>query len=47
MPLPMDDDDYKDSDLESEPGEEEYISDEVLNENDFITDPFFYEENIP
>ena len=39
----MDDDD----DQESDPDEKEYISDEVLNENDLITDPFFYQENIP
>ena len=43
MPPPMDDDD----DRESDPDEKEYISDEVLNENDLITDPFFYQENIP
>ena len=41
MPPPMDDDD-QDSDSESDPDEEEYFSDEVLNENDFITDPYFY-----
>ncbi|XXG85977.1 hypothetical protein AAC387_Pa11g0971 [Persea americana] len=38
MPPPMDDDD-QDDDLELDPDEEEYLSDEVLNENDFIIDP--------
>ena len=47
MPPPMEDDDYQDSDLESDPDEEEYLSDEVLNENDFITNHFFYQVNIP
>lgn len=42
MPPPMADDD----DQESDPDEEECLSDEVLNENYFITDPFFYQENI-
>ena len=45
MPPPMDDDD-QDSDLESDLDEEEFLSDEVLNENNFITDPYFYQENI-
>ena len=43
---PMDDDD-QDNDLESDPDEEQYLSDEVLNENDFITDPYFSQENFP
>lgn len=48
MPSPMDeDDDYEGSDQESDPDEEEYLLDEVLNENDFTTDPLFYQENIP
>ena len=34
MLQPMDDDD-QDNDLESDPDEEEYLSNEVLNENDF------------
>ena len=38
MLLLMDDDD-QDNDPESNPDKEEYLSDEVLNENDFITDP--------
>ncbi|XXG82451.1 hypothetical protein AAC387_Pa10g0398 [Persea americana] len=42
----MDDDDQGD-DPESDPDEEEYLSDEVLNENDFISDPYFYQEIIP
>ena len=45
MPPPMDDDD-QDSDLESNPDEKEYLSYEVLNENDFIIDPYFYQEHI-
>ena len=46
MPPPLDDDD-QDNDPESDPDEEEYLSDEVFIENDFITDPYFYQENIP
>ena len=45
MPPPFDDDD-QDNDPESDPDEEEYLSDEVLNEDDFNTDPYFYQENI-
>ena len=45
MPQPMDDDDLE-SDPESDPDEEEYISNEVLNENDLIANPYFYQENI-
>ena len=45
MQPPMDDDD-QDSDPESDPDEEEYSSAEVLNENDFIIDTYFYQENI-
>lgn len=37
---PMDDEGW-------EPDDEEYLLDEILNENDFITDPFFYQEVIP
>ena len=40
MPPPMDDDD-QDSDPKSNPDEDEYLSNEVLNENDFIIDPYF------
>ena len=46
MPPPMEDDDYQDSDRESNPDEKDYLSDEMLNENGFIIDPFFYRENI-
>ena len=46
MPLTIDYD-YQDSDQESDPDEQEYLSYEILNENNFITDPFFYQENIP
>ncbi|XXG47263.1 hypothetical protein AAC387_Pa02g1935 [Persea americana] len=46
MPPLMDDDD-QDSDPESDPDEEKYLSSEILNENDFITDPYFCQENIP
>ncbi|XXG62972.1 hypothetical protein AAC387_Pa05g1254 [Persea americana] len=46
MPPPMDDDD-QDNDPESDSNEEEYLSDEVLNENNFIIDPYFYQEIIP
>ena len=42
----MNDNDYQDSDQELDPDEEEYLLDEILNENIFITDPFFYWENI-
>ncbi|XXG42198.1 hypothetical protein AAC387_Pa01g2530 [Persea americana] len=45
MPPPMEDDD-QDNHRELDFDEEEYLSDEVLNENDFITDPFFYQENV-
>ena len=45
MPPPMDDDDHE-NDPESDLDEEEYLSDRVLNENDFITDPYFYQEII-
>eukprot|EP00268_Persea_americana_P011078 TRINITY_DN14606_c0_g2_i1.p2 TRINITY_DN14606_c0_g2~~TRINITY_DN14606_c0_g2_i1.p2 ORF type:complete len:284 (+),score=65.01 TRINITY_DN14606_c0_g2_i1:3752-4603(+) len=47
MPPPMDDDDNHDNDLKLDPDEEDYLSDEELNENGFITNPFFYQENIP
>ena len=43
---PMDNDD-QDNDPESNPDEKEYLSYEILNENDFITDPCFYQEIIP
>ncbi|XXG41745.1 hypothetical protein AAC387_Pa01g2147 [Persea americana] len=46
MPPPIDDDDQG-SDPELDLDEEKYLSDEVLHENDFITDPYFYQENIP
>lgn len=46
MSPPMDSD-YQDNDRELEPDEKEYLSNEVLNENDYITDPFFYLEIIP
>ena len=42
MSPPMDDDD-QDNDPEPEPEEEEYLSNKVLNENDFIIDPYFYQ----
>ena len=42
----MDNDD-QDSDPKLDPDEEEYLSDEVLNQNDFITDPYWYQENVP
>ena len=45
MPPPLDEDD-QDNDPESDPDEEEYLSDEVLNENDFIIDPYFYQKVI-
>ena len=38
MSPPMDDDDQGD-DSKLDPNEEEYLSYEILNENDFITDP--------
>ena len=41
MPPPMDDDDQC-IDPKSHPDEKEYLSDELLNENDFINDPYFY-----
>lgn len=43
---PMDDDDYQDNGPKLDLDEEDYLSDEVLSENDFIIDPFFYQENI-
>ena len=46
MPPPMDDDDYQDNDQKSNPKEEEYHLDEILNENDFIIDRFFYQGNV-
>ncbi|XXG73636.1 hypothetical protein AAC387_Pa07g2521 [Persea americana] len=45
IPPPMDNDDQGD-DPKSDPDEEEYISDEVLNENDLIIDHYFYQEII-
>lgn len=45
QPAMQDDDDYRGSNKESDLDEEEYLSNEVLNEN--VTDPFFYQENIP
>lgn len=44
VPPPLDGED-REGDIEEE--EDEYLSDEILDEKDFVTDPNFYQEVIP